>query len=485
MSLESKLNEALQHHQEKNYYQAELIYHQILQLEPDDITVLYFLGLLKFETARIDEAVVCMNEILELDPEFTEAYKSLGDMNYQKGLIDNAIIYYQNTLKLNPDYEQVYFNLGHIFADYKNQPAIAINYLEEAVQLNPNNPDTFNKLGTIYYNSFGKIQEGLVNFEKAYKLSPMNPVYRYNVGRLYVLTGNYSEGWELADSRIDVLNHHKLKLDPQKHPKWTGNENLKDKIIYVYYVAGFGDSIISSRYLPKLLETGAKVICKPQNALLELFRHSFTGIEFIDESTPDSSIECNYQIPCVSLPYAFKATPETIPFKEGYLEASKEKSEFYKLNYYNNDKFKLGIFWQTSSAENNRTLKLIDFYPFFEQKNVQIYSMQKGSGIEELKELPDGFDVINLGETFHNFADTAAAIENLDLLITADTSIAHLAGALNKPVWILIPYLCDYRWGLEDPDCKWYNSAKLFRQKTPDNWQDVFEDVIKEFNKVL
>ena len=180
----------------------------------------------------------------------------------------------------------------------------------------------------------------------------------------------------------------------------------------------------------------------------------------------------------MSLPYALKLNSEKIPFDEGFLKANPEKVKESKTNYFNNNKFKIGIKWLGNpSIGLSRIIPIESFYKLFDLPNTQFYSVQTDDGVEELQKLPDNYELFDLGKTFNDFSDTAAAIENLDLIICNDTSIAHLAGAMGKPCWILLPSLYNWRWHTDISFSPWYKSVRIFKQNEADNWDEVFERV--------
>jgi hypothetical protein len=283
-------------------------------------------------------------------------------------------------------------------------------------------------------------------------------------------------------------------------------------------VAGFGDTMIFARYVPILASMGAKVICKPQAPLTKLFKQSKWGVEVIDD-LPEDNVKFDFQSSFMVLPALFKSKLENIPLKEGYLKADPEKIAYFKQKYFNNDKLKVGIVWQCGNAEafdNNRSVSDLNlFSEILQIPDIKFYSLQKevnnidgydnsscylqnfirhpelvsgsqdpaipkqvrndGTTIELDSNL--NYYITALGPEFNDFADTAAAIENCDLVITVDTATAHLAGALGKTTWTLIPYSPHWVWLLEGEGTMWYTNMRLFRQKEPDNWKAPIKEI--------
>ena len=199
----------------------------------------------------------------------------------------------------------------------------------------------------------------------------------------------------------------------------------------------------------------------------------------------ESVMHFDYHIPILSLPYVL-GLDETNMFigREGYLKALPEKIERYKSTYFDNDKFKIGIKWRGNTHyEMDRVIEITSFLKLFGIKNTKFYSFQTFEGAEDLDKIINDYDIVDIGKTVKNFSDTAGALQNLDLVICNDTSLAHLAGAMNIPCWILLPYNYNWRWHLDLTKCDWYESVKLYRQKEVGNWDEIFdrmyEDLIK------
>ena len=276
------------------------------------------------------------------------------------------------------------------------------------------------------------------------------------------------------------------KTFPNKATKnnlWKG-EDIKDKSILVYYEAGFGDVIMFARYLPLLKERCKKIILHIQKPLKALFEENpQLGVdEIIDGFVPENEIDFDVHAPMLSLPYLLGLKGDNVfTGHEGYLKPNLEKVEEYKKKYFNNDKIKIGIKWQGNTYyDKDRVIPTEAFYPLIEVSNTQFYSFQTEEGSEEVKKLTDRYEVVDIGKDLKDFAITSATLSNLDLVICNDTSLAHLAGALNIPCYILLPYEVNWRWHTDLSKCDWYDSVKLFRQKEIGDWYGVFEEVLEE-----
>ena len=295
---------------------------------------------------------------------------------------------------------------------------------------------------------------------------------------------DYAKGLKLFESRLcrETAVALQNKTYPDKASKerlWKG-ENIKNKTIYVYYEAGFGDVIMFSRYIPLLADRCKKILFLPQKQLVPLFRDNQLGYdEIIDRFIPEKDIEFDVHAPLLSLPYLLGLKGDKVfAYPEGYLRPNKKLKEEYKKKFFDNDKIKIGIKWQGNTYyDQDRVIPTSCFKPLMEVENTQYYSFQTFEGSEDIKELEG---IVDIGKDLIDFQQTAAALSNLDLVICNDTSLAHLAGAMGIPCWVLLPYEVNWRWHTDLSVCDWYNSVKLFRQKSIGDWKSVFDEVLKE-----
>jgi len=414
-----------------------------------------------------------------MNPKNVEAYFNLGVSYSRKNLFNLSISNYEKALEIAPNNPQIYNNLGIVYNKI-NQNDKAIENYNKAIELNPNNFEAYSNLGHTY--SKKRLFDLSINsYEKAIKIKPDLANAYSDLSVVYLIQGNFLTGLEFFELRFFKTNAN-VCTTKLPTPKWNGAP-IKDKTIYVYHEQGYGDTIMFSRYLPVLESMGAKVLFKPQKELESLFKDNNMKAEIISSDIPDETIKFDEHIPLMSLLRVLRVNLGNISSSEGYLKANAEKEKFSKEKYFNNNKYKIGIFWHGDPAhinDANRSIPLKYFNSFAGLDNVELYSLQKGTGIEQLKELSDSVKIIDIGSDFNDYSDTAAAIANLDLVITVDTSVAHLSAAMNKPTWILLPHFPDWRWLLDREDSPWYKSVKLFRQNEPGNWEELFIRVYNE-----
>ena len=357
------------------------------------------------------------------------------------------------------------------------------NCYEEILKMTDKLPEVYFNLAFVYMD-LDRQNDGIVCLENYLKAEPNDIEAKYFLATANFKNKDYEKGFENFECRISRENAIKtqIQLYQQKIlniPFWQG-EDLTDKTVYVYYEAGLGDTIMCYRYLELLANRCKKVYFKPQVQLLSLFAENKGKVQVIMRFTDEMAKMCDYQCPIMTLPYLLGLNNETI-FLDGkpFLHGPKRKANLYKEKYFNNDKLKIGIKWQGNTLIGaERAINASSYAKIFELENTQVYSIQVMDGVEQLKDLLP-YDIIDLGYTFKNFADTAAAMENLDIVICNDTSVGHLAGAMGKKCYIILPKNYDWRWHMDISKCDWYKSVKLFRQKT--TWEEVvgriYEDI--------
>lgn len=317
------------------------------------------------------------------------------------------------------------------------------------------------------------MSEKIQYYKELIEKEPKNTYARLHLGLEYLREKNYEEGWKYFEYRLEGLN-----VFPPSLPAWNG-EDITDKTLLVYAERGLGDTIMFSRFLPLLQRKCARVLFLPHAELFNLFDETSLGVKLIQD-VREICFDAHTSV--MSLPYKLKIFQEkNIPeMPKQCLIINQEKFESYKQKYFNNDNFKAGINWQGNiklTAE--RSIPLKCFEKLFSIPNTSFYSLQKGEGQEQLNSI-EKYNVIDLGSTFNDFSDTAAAIENLDLVISNDTSVANLAGAMGKECWILLNFIPDWRWSNDLSYCPWYKNVKLFKQAEKNEWDSVFDAVYKD-----
>ena len=442
-------------HKLGKFDEAEKIYNDILAQEPNNIDALDLLSRIMLDKKNYDAAISLNNRILELDKrnqdalfDIAIAYKNIADF-------ENAISYYKKVIEYYPNLVQAYYNLASIYSD------------------------------------LGDMKNAIYYFDKVLEFTPDDKETKYFIAIAYMKNRQYKKGLEFFENRLCrksavLTQEHTYPNLMSKAKLWQG-EDIKDKTIYTYYEAGFGDVLMFSRYLNLLQEKCKKIIFKPQVPLTELFRENFPNIHVMDYFEPEDKLNFDYHIPILSLPYVLGLNEDNMFInKKSYLKANKEKVNKYHADFVNNNQFKIGIKGQGNTMYDwERVIDVKEFLKLFKIPNTKFYSFQTFEGSEGINELKKYYDIIDIGKTLNNFSDTAGAIENLDLVICNDTSLAHLAGAMNKPCWVLLPYLYNWRWHQDLSRCDWYDSVKLFRQSNPRDWDSVFDRLYEQLNVLI
>lgn len=452
--VKAQLSHALELHQLGNLPEAEKLYFEILKETPNEGNTLNFLGFLKFQNNQFTEAISYLKKATELYPNFFEAWFNLALALKGMGDFDNAIFAYTKSIEIEPENPTPYFNLATLYESL-NETHKAIEYFEHAYKLNKDETDT----DIPYFLS--------ICYIKAKDFAKGLPLHEYRSSKKFAI-------------------HCQEVTYPEQFankPLWDGTP-MPGKTILVYYESALGDTLMYVRYLECLRGMFKKVLFKPQICFESFFKENNFGAEIIESRTLPHDLIFDVHIPLMSIPYVLGQFSENIPLSEGYLKANPEKVQEFKEKYFNNNKLKIGFKWMGNTVyDMTRVIDIESFYKLFELPNTQFYSLQKGDGVEEFEKIPKKYNVIDLSETFNDFSDTAAAVENLDLVICNDTSVAHLAAAMGKPTWILLPFVQNWRWHTDLSYSPWYKSAKLFKQSESDNWEEVFGQVFEELKK--
>jgi len=412
---------------------------------------------------RTDLAIEVLREGVKRHPGDARFWHNLGALLCSSDQIDEGLQAINEALKLKPDLVGALANRA-VALRRLGRHAEAMEDLRRGIEIDPRAPQLQNNLGALLYDQ-GRWEEALAAWKLAVEQAPNSPMEHWNYGRLLLLLGYFERGWEEFEWRLKLPG---LRLNRNfKQPQWDGSDPT-GKTILLFTEGGFGDAIHFIRLVPDIIARGGKWYLECQPALVSLFE-GMPGIERIiprGEELP----EFDMQIPLQSLPRIAGIRLEDIPNKVPYLNAPRDRVQRWADRLANDPHPRVGLVWAGSNVGqgDSRTRSLSTFAPLAAVRNVRFYSLQKGT---ESQQTPPGqLDWVDFTAELHDFADTAALVQNLDLIISVDTSIVHLAGALAKPVWVLIPFQSDFRWLTDRTDSPWYPTMRLFRQ--PSN-QDV------------
>jgi tetratricopeptide (TPR) repeat protein len=483
-TIQQLLDEGKRQHQAGNVPGAQHFYQQVLMRQPDHPEALQMLGLLAILNNQAEVAVDLFGRVLAMAPKDMMLRMRLAQALQKAGRGEDAVALADSMVR---DAAEAGEKVNQSMAHYTRAVVLhALGRDEEAIvdalraeALHPTGHDELLLLPTIFL-ALGRFQEARDAAQRGINAHPMRGEHHWNLALTALLLGDFAAGWPAFQWRLKtpLLRH---LAPPGGKTLWEG-QDLKGKSICIYREGGFGDAIQFVRYVPQLAKRGAKkVILTAPQELYELFKCVPVNHLLIQQGPIP---ECDFICPLQSLPLNFQTTLETIPREVPYLRADPQKSRAWGARM-TGEEMKVGLCWSGSLGNlERRTRSLRTFAPLADVQGVMFYGLQKGAESWQALIAPDGMKLINLMPEARDFADVAAIIDNLDLVISVDTSIPHLAGALGKPVWTLVPSIPDFRWMIEREDSPWYPTMRLFRQKTAKVWDDVMARVKRELESM-
>ena len=465
---------------EQGELQAAIDYYKkVLAIDPKHLLSLTNLGNALKEQGKLQEAIDYHKQALAIDPKSLLTLKNLGDALAKQGELQAAIDYYKQALAIDPRSLAVLNNLGNALKEQGELQA-AIDYYKQALTMDPNYIPALNNLGNMLLEQ-GELQEAITLYRKAIFLKEDYCNAHFNLSLILLLISDYENGWREHEWRL-----HK-KLIPYAQPqlkRWDGCNNLSGSKLLIRYDGGFGDTLHFMRYIPCLIKRGMSVAFYAQIKLHDLIQAS--GI-----TTEIYSPEEIYQyttgewLSLPSLPKCLNVRPDNPLVTESYIKAPKENILFWKQKLSSENRPIIGICWQGNpqnerSYLRGRSFPLKTFAPIIETIDASFLSLQKGFGSEQLTDCRFLDRFVSCQEKINqtwDFVENAAIMMNCDLIITVDTAVAHLAGGLGQPTWLLLQKVPEWRWGMEGDTTFWYPSMRLFRQRERGNWSEVMDRV--------
>jgi tetratricopeptide (TPR) repeat protein len=487
----------------------------VIALKPDFAAAHYHLGDLLRLQGRLDEAATALQAAVRLTPNFLVAHNLLGNVLRDAGRLREAAMAYEQALRVDPLCAEAHLNLGNVYQD-QERVAEAIACQREVLRLKPDFALAHNALGgslqargdfaaakecyhraleinprcatTLHNLAMVLLQERKLaaahdRFEQILQIEPDNAQAHYWRGAIRLSLGDFAGGWPEYEWR------RKTKFASRSYPQpmWTGDD-LRGRKILIHPEWGLGDTLQFIRYVPLVRQRGGDAWLMVQPALVPLLRQSgFQQLISTDMVPPP----CEVQVPILSLPGLFGTTLDAIPAPIPYLSAKRELIESWRDQLDSYPGFKIGIHWHGSQASilDARSIPLVEFEPLARVTGTTLFSLQKGVGGQQLAHLAGRFAVVGFDDEVDRlqgpFMDTAAIISNLDLVITNDTVIAHLAGGLGVPVWVALNYSAAWIWLQDREDTPWYPTMRLFRQIRLGSWSEVFERMTAELGRLV
>jgi len=453
---------------------AESSFSEALKLDSKNQDVQFALGHFYQESKNYTKAIEIFKELISINPRELKHYMALAGVQLIDGQYQEAYLTQKLGIeKSDTENAEAHRQMLHICANFYGKDDEVAYHSKKVQELAP---DVSHINDAVYYLRQHKFAEALSVLDQFKQLNPADTLSELNKAITLLMLGFYREGWAAYEARKQekLVNDSSLRTSRQiPLPFWDGSP-INDKSLVVVTEQGVGDCIHFVRYLP-LLKSYAGTVILTCNPNVEGMFGSISGIK-IARSVEDV-INADYQVLLLSLPMIFKTELSNIPNTVPYLYPNKDAQvEWNRRLLPWKNQLKVGLVWAGAAVfkgDLNRSIKLSEFAPIFGVKDVTFFSLQIGVQSAQIKEKPEGADLIDLTEYIKNYADTAAFITQLDLVISVDTSVAHLAGALAVPVWILLPYFPDYRWLIEREDSPWYPTARLFRQTKHRRWDEV------------
>jgi len=473
----------------KKYKEAVGVLFKSLELQINFAPAHTNLGIAFQEMDMLNDALECHKTSLLLDPTDIYAQNKIADTYIKQKEYDKANEHYARVIELAPKDPNSYTKLASSYFTNQDRYEDAMELFHRALAIDPKHPLTLNNIGATMYDH-GETNTSLQYFKDALALKPNYLTAQHNLALGQLLAGDLKEGWANHESRLEVKERRYVYRLIHKLfgliPKWDGKSSLKGKHILLMHEQGYGDSIQFVRYVHTLLAQGARVAIHVKDPLAKLFRSVSDQITLVRENDPLPKCDCAYVL--MSLPHALGTDHvEDIPAPRSYLAAdpadSAKWAEKIDMLAGNKTDLRVGFVWAGNPEHGNdrkRSIPLATFAPLFNTPGIQFFSLQKGPATPELATLPKELPIHNIGDAFNDFADTAAAMANLDLIISVDTSVVHLAGALGRPTWTLLASTPDWRWLNDREDSPWYPSMRLFRQQTRGDWPTVIAKVASE-----
>jgi tetratricopeptide (TPR) repeat protein len=467
-------------------------YKRALDLNPDLADVYNNLGNALYKKSHLDEAIPYLIKSLELNPEYILAFNNLGMIYKSKKEFDKAISSFHKVIELNPSSADAYYNLAVVLKE-QNQSDEAFALLHKAIELNPSFADAYNNLALISEEN-GQIEESLAYYRKALSIKPDDAEIHWNISLTFLSSGNFEQGWKEYEWRLQVED---FKHNTFSQPQWDGRP-LHEKTIIVAAEQGVGDEIMFASCLPELIAKSGLCIIECNKRLIPLFSRSFPkalviGRLDIGAPYPEHLPPAEMRISMGSLPKFFRPNLSSFPQLNAYLITDDKKVELWRKRFFQlGSGLKIGISWRGGSKPAEKLAKstvLEQWKNLFSVAGVHFINLQYGDCTNELREARE-----KTGILIHDWEDAdpltdldgfAAQITALDLVISVDNATVHMAGALGVPVWVLLPFSCDWRWMRDVDDTPWYKSVRLIRQKIQGDWDEVFKRTASELSHYL
>ncbi len=457
-------------------------YRHATVLRPDYAQAHLDMGEVLSGQGDLDAAIIAFRAAASLLPDYAELHSNLGTLYRKRGHAGQAEACYREAIKLKPDFYAAHFNLGNLLLNQGRLSEAEVCY-QAAIACKPDLVAAHHNLGDVLKDQ-GRFDEAMSCYERALTVSPDYPASRWHQTMLSLLTGDLQRGLPGYEYRWKLAKEEQPRDFTQ--PLWLGDADIRGKTILLYAEKGFGDTLQFVRYAAQVAALGAKVILEVQAPLKSLLS-AYPGMDkVLARGEPLPPFE--YQCPLMSLPLAFKTVVATIPAMNRYISAPSDRVTYWagQMKQYRSPR--IGLVWSGNTGQSNdmnRSMTLKVLAPLISGSRHHFFALVKEVREHDRTLLRSMPNVTDLSQQLTDFSETAAILENLDLLIAVDTSVAHLAGALGKPAWIMLSYVPDWRWFINRPNSPWYPSVRLFRQPAHNDWGSVVELLRTELDLLI
>jgi len=489
---------------------ASQYYAKAIDLKKDFAQAYNNLGSAEKNLRNIQKALINYDLSIQYDPQFADPHFNKANILRELKIFDKAYLHYKSALDLNPRFSQAHINLGLLLSELQKYPEaldcfnkaisldsssvealnnkgnllqklnqfdLAVESYQKALAIQPNLAQLHSNLGNVYHR-LNLLQEASNYYERAIELDSNFAEAHWNNALALLMLGNFKKGWEEFEWRWQSDGINKTLPRRKLEEKiWLGSPSLEGKKILIHSEQGLGDTIQFARFIPHLCKLGAEVTLEVQPSLVDILKTIHGNFSVISTNTVYPKVD--FQCPLLSLGLALEIESHNIPFAHGYLKSDPELVNQWSLRLGGEIKPRIGIVCSGNKEHTNdasRSFFLQTLLPHL-PKSLEYHLIQKEIRGEDLITLSENPQLINHADQLFDFTQTAALVENMDLVVSVDTSVAHLCGALNKEAWVLLPFRSDWRWLSHKSNSDWYTSVELIRQNQIDDWNQVFETV--------